>query len=114
MIALQETGQDASVASGKQVLAKLKKVAEEVLEIKPKAKQEEPPPDERRPGRITRREWNGGGTAIPTQRSGANEPRGYERAVKNAEARARAIGAATSPSVAATDAAIIATFPKGR
>jgi hypothetical protein len=111
IIALQETGLNVEVASGKQILSKLKKVADEVLGIKPKAK-EEPEPEARPNGRPTRREWNAAGTALPTQRSNAEEPKGYERAVRNAERKAAANGGPVTPSHAKEDAEILATFPK--
>lgn len=111
IIALQETGLNVGVASGKQILNKLKKVADEVLGIKPKAKEEKAEEEPTRPGRPTRREWNAGGTAVPTQRSNAEEPKGYERAVRNAERRAAANGGPVTPNHAKEDAEILATFP---
>lgn len=110
IIALQETGLNVGVASGKQILNKLKKVADEVLGIKPKAK--EPEEEPARPGRPTRREWNAGGTAVPTQRSNSEEPKGYERAARNAERRAAANGGPVTPNHAKEDAEILASFPK--
>lgn len=111
IIALQETGLDVSIASGKQILSKLKKVADEVLQIK-KAKEPEPEPEARRPGRPTKKEWEEGGTAVPTQRSNAEEPKGYERAVRNAERRAKGNGVPVAPSHAKEDAELLASFPK--
>lgn len=111
VLALQETGLDVSVASGKQLLNKLKKVADEVLGVKPKAKDPEPEPEPRN-GRPTRRDWDRGGTAVPTQRSNAEEPKGYDRAVRNAERRAKDAGGPVTPNHAKEDAELLATFPK--
>lgn len=115
VLCLQETGLNTGVASGKQLLAKLKAKADEIFKIEKAAKPKEEDPYEapaKRNGRPTRAEWDRGGTAIPTDRTGAEEPKGYERAVRNAERRAKEAGHAVAPSTAKEDAELLATFKR--
>ncbi len=113
-LVLQKTGLDASLASGKQVMSKIKQ-ALTALKIEarpivpPEADPEQTPTGRRRP---TRKEWDDGATAVPTQRAGADEPKGYDRAVKNATARAKANGVPVGANHAKEDAELLATFKR--
>jgi len=113
MVVLQETGLDARVTSGKQLLSKLKAKADELFKIEKKST--ETPVSVERPqrrGRYTREEWEAGGTAVPTQRESDQEPFGRERAIKNAERRARENGVAVNPSTAKEDQDLRNTFKR--
>lgn len=112
ILALQETGLDARVTSGKQLLSKLKAKADEIFKIE---KKEAPAADarpEKKKGRFTREEWEAGGTAVPTQRESDQEPFGRDRAIKNAERRARESGHSVSPSTVKEDQELRNSFKR--
>lgn len=94
-------------ASGKQLMAAIKSEAEQLM---PKAKKAEENPYEQKPanGGPTRAQWDRGGTAIPTQRNGASEPKGAALARRNLEVTMREKGLNTS----SEDREIYDTLPK--